>query len=343
MRTRHVILVVFILVLPLIGCSSGEEVNQVEVTREVPVTVLVTSEVEVTREVPVTVEVLKEIEVTREVQVTIPSVEEEAEESPEPEELPEVSIPDTEVMVFSSSVTGRDYRIYIGLPEGYTVETAYPRKYPVLYLLDGYYWFAAATEITRMLTIGEEIDKLIVVGIGYPTDDLDRIEYLRPQDLLPSSAGGGSADFLAFIREELTPYLEQNYRIMPGSSILAGHSFGGLFVLDVLFRAPEAFDAYLAMSPGLWFGNRAAFDIEATYVEERNDLPVKLFLSVGELEPETFENMEFNMAPNLIEFHQTMKDRDYEGLEMELVILEQVGHAGSFPGALARGLLTIRQ
>ena len=58
----------------------------------------------------------------------------------------------------------------------------------------------------------------------------------------------------------------------------------------------------------------------------------RLFLSVGEYEPEDLWNLW--MVTNLV-------DRDYDMLELEMVIMVGVNHASSFPGAVTRGLLTV--
>ena len=42
--------------------------------------------------------------------------------------------------------------------------------YPILYVLDGNVWFATATQ-TLALSV-RDLKPAIVVGIGYPTDDL---------------------------------------------------------------------------------------------------------------------------------------------------------------------------
>ena len=60
---------------------------------------------------------------------------------PEPQglTLSRVSMPDTEVRQLKSSVTNRDYDIYIRLPDQYVRDQG--KKYPVLYVLDGQWDF----------------------------------------------------------------------------------------------------------------------------------------------------------------------------------------------------------
>lgn len=260
---------------------------------------------------------------------------------PEPAASDPEWIPDIEVIALESSVSGQEYRIYVALPRAYSRDSVNPPSYPVVYLLDGDFYAPLTAAISRQLSF-EDIPQLIVVGVGYPTDILTEIQPLRARDLLPTDTelgGGGAADFLQFIQEELVPYIDENYRTVPTNRTLAGHSFGGLFALYALFHAPEAFDHYIAMSPALFYDDRVAFDYEEAYAGGHSELPVKLFLSVGELESESLPGL--SMVTNLEEFRDTLGGRDYAGLEMEMAVIEGVDHAASVPGAITRGLLAV--
>ncbi len=93
------------------------------------------------------------------------------------------------------------------------------------------------------------------------------------------------------------------------------------------------------ISPALWYDNRLAFEYEETYAESHTELPVDLFLAVGENEPEEEDNLW--MVTYLQEFYQAMDERGYEGLDMEIAIIEGVGHPSVPPGAISRGLLSV--
>jgi predicted alpha/beta superfamily hydrolase len=59
----------------------------------------------------------------------------------------------------------------------------------------------------------------------------------RLLDRLPGDAKGSGEGpkFLAFLKSELIPLIEANYRADPARRILGGHSFGGLFTLYAMF------------------------------------------------------------------------------------------------------------
>jgi predicted alpha/beta superfamily hydrolase len=90
----------------------------------------------------------------------------------------------------------------------------------------------------------------------------------RVRDLLPTHStvgpdgksyeylqqSGGTDNFLKFITNELAPKIESTYRTFP-YRILIGQSFGGIAVIHTLFTKPEAFNAYVAIDPSLWWDN----------------------------------------------------------------------------------------
>jgi predicted alpha/beta superfamily hydrolase len=260
-----------------------------------------------------------------------------------------VTLLDAEMRIFHSENTDQDYRIYVSLPPGYDADS--PPKYPVIYSLDGNWHFPLDEFASRQLVMGEELGKLIIVGIGYPTDNDEEIQYLRWLDMVPENRADA---FLAFLQEELIPYIDTNYLTAKNDITLAGHSYGGLFTLYALFTAPDAFDRYMAMSPALWYhpdwdGKRLIFDLEQEYYDAQNPdnpkLPVQLFLSAGELEPEDEWWGAFQpwMVSNVIEFNEVLESRGYKDLSLDMRIIEGLGHAGSYPGAFTRGLVSVFQ
>lgn len=63
----------------------------------------------------------------------------------------------------------------------------------------------------------------------------------------------GSTSCLEFLREELIPFIEANYRADrdPSPRALTGSSFGGLFTLIALFTEPAPCGGYVAASPAV--------------------------------------------------------------------------------------------
>ena len=253
--TLMVLVAIVAVVLSACAAPTPEIIEkEVLVEKKVVETVIVEREVLVEKPVVETVIVEKEVavEVTREVPVTV-EVTAVLEATPEPvASVAEVTIPGTEVRTLHSSVTDKDYTLYVALPASYSSSSD---AYPVVYLLDGDMWFGLTTGIANVLGIPtllglEGLPELIIVGIGYATHDVLEWFGVREGDLSPAV---GAGEFLSFIQQELTPYIDSNYRTDPTDRTMLGHSLGGLFSLYALFHAPETFNRYIAVSPSIYW------------------------------------------------------------------------------------------
>ncbi len=250
--------------------------------------------------------------------------------------FPNVLLPGTELRQLTSAATGRDYDIYVKFPDNYDVMRA--KSYPVLYVLDGQWDFKLLDSIQGGLNYDQFTPDILIVGITYSGDNPD-YGALRAMDYTPvfdrSLPGSGDAPkFHTFLKEELIPFIEENYRADPTQRVLMGSSFGGSFTLYALFTEPELFSGYVAASPAVTFGRNAAFGQEADYASSHDDLPARLFISVGGIEM---------LAQPVQQFMQILSERDYPSLEMETRIIEGERHAGNKPEAYNRGLRYIFQ
>ena len=60
-------------------------------------------------------------------------------------------------------------------------------RYPVLYLLDGNPFFPLLQSMQRFFVSGEEVPEMIIVGFGYPADDLMQRMPFRTLDYTPTT------------------------------------------------------------------------------------------------------------------------------------------------------------
>jgi predicted alpha/beta superfamily hydrolase len=249
--------------------------------------------------------------------------------------LGNVPIADSQVRQLKSSATGRDYDIYVLLPTGYELNQD---KYPVLYVLDGQWDFKLLDSIYGGLLYDEFVPEMIIVGITYSGENAD-YGALRAMDYTPVHemfvpGSGDAPKFLSFLKEQLMPFVEKEYRADSSRRVLMGSSYGGTFTLYALFSDPSLFNGYVAASPVVEFGDRFAFKQEAEYASNHKELPVRLFISVGELE---------ELRYPVEEFTKVLHERNYTGLEMETRTIEGERHAGNKPEAYNRGLRFIFQ
>ncbi len=244
---------------------------------------------------------------------------------------PHVILANSEVRHLKSSATGRDYDIYIRLPDEYVPGNG--KKYPVIYVLDGQWDFKLLDSIYGGLLYDKFVPEMIIVGITYSGANPDyntlrALDYTPVHDVLFGNTGEGPK-FYSFLKEQLLPYVESNYPVDSSQRVLMGSSFGGTFTLYALFTEPALFSGYVAGSPTVTFGDGFAFKQEAEYASSHKDLPVKLFISVGELE---------DLAAPVQEFIQVLKNRNYTGLELETRIIAGERHASNKPESYNRGL-----
>lgn len=180
-----------------------------------------------------------------------------------------------------SVIMGARREINVWLPPGYDRGAA---RYPVLYVLDGGQTqdFHHISGLAQLGTVNGTTRDVIVVGIA----SVDRRNELAlPTDnaeLIARYPTHGQSDrFRRFIAEEVQPFVEARFRTN-GETALMGESLAGLFVVETFLKEPQMFDAWVAVSPSLWWdGGRLAQQSGAHLRDHSND-PRTLILTVGD-------------------------------------------------------------
>lgn len=170
-----------------------------------------------------------------------------------------------ELIHLQSKVLGEDRAIAIHLPKDYAASN---EKYPVFYVLDGEWNFHYTSALLGTLAEAGDIPRMILVGV---------INNNRNRDLLPDR---GASQFHAFLKNELQPFVEKNYRTQP-YRILAGHSFGGLYSLYNLLHHKGDFNAYIALSPSLGRNNEETVKWAEQFFSRAPSLSQSLYLAIG--------------------------------------------------------------
>ncbi|UZR98293.1 alpha/beta hydrolase [Chondrinema litorale] len=157
-----------------------------------------------------------------------------------------------------SNVLGEERAVWIYLPSDYNNDTYAPRKYPIMYFLDGDSHFHSLSGIQQFLSKGvyASAPQMIMVGIL----NTDRARDLTPTHYYNEGKGpkhsfktsGGGPNFMAFLEKELMPVIEKKYRTND-YKLFVGHSFGGLTVLNTFLTRKDLFDAYIAIDPSIWW------------------------------------------------------------------------------------------
>lgn len=131
------------------------------------------------------------------------------------------------------------------------------------------------------------VQPAVIIGVGHCGEGLyDLAQRHRDFTLGPAVVEtiphetGGADRFLAFLIDELLPLVAQIVALDPTRRALVGHSMAGLFTLHALASRPDAFAAYGAISPSLWWDRDG---VKRAIADVNNHAP-RLFLAAGERE-----------------------------------------------------------
>ncbi len=243
-----------------------------------------------------------------------------------------------EKVVIKSAVLDEDRTILIRLPKDYPTSE---ERYPVLYILDGEFFFQQAVGAVNFLSecgyiYNNPLPQMIIVGIV----NVDRNRDYTPT-YAPNQSGGlyfptsGKAHtFTEFLSAELIPYIDSEYRTQP-YRILAGWSLGGLFTIHTFFQNPELFSAYLAISPSLWWDQDMYVAKTDSILSSKRLLTRKLTVTIGTLEG---GNIGRTVRDGFIPL---MKDRVGTDYPFNVVEIPDEGHSFVPYKAIYEGLISL--
>jgi predicted alpha/beta superfamily hydrolase len=184
-------------------------------------------------------------------------------------------------MRIRSEVLGNERDVWVYLPPGYD-RSGNQARYPVLYLQDGQNVFDGVTSFIPNEEWGadETAEAMISAGLCAPVIlvAVSNAGAARADEYLPTraklrggeEAGGKAGLYAKFLATELKPFIDKEYRTKPGpdDTAVCGSSFGGIFSLHVALSTPETFGAAAAVSPSVWWDDRAI-------LRRVQDLPAK--------------------------------------------------------------------
>lgn len=223
----------------------------------------------------------------------------------------------------ASAKVGETREFWVSLPDRY-MESG--EKYPVLYMMDGDFNFnSGVIGGLRQAALMGEFPEFIIVGIRNTDRSLDVFpEAVAYPD--GSKDGGRANQYLDFIRDELVPHVEKNYRC-ENFRVLYGTSNTGFTAVYALFRDPGLADAYIAASATLavpsFHANRDKL------IREFKGGRRRLCLVTGERDLPTVVSLNGALMEKISSFAPA-------GLNCRLSVIENAGHVPD--NALLEGL-----
>jgi len=234
------------------------------------------------------------------------------------------------------------YTLEVSLPVSYDAS----KKYPVYYILDGYYAAAIAHGAHRTLQFENLIEDVIVVTISGPEnstsewlinrwpdytfskDTLNDVIYAKVFHLPVGSTISGKGDlFFQTLTQQIFPLIENKYGFN-GNRGISGHSLGGYLVADLMFKVPEMFNRFgINSSSQRLHLNNEIRSKEKNYASTHKEYNAKVFLSFGSLEPkDAIEDLHY--------FDNQLKSH-YKNIETKFVEFADETHGSVMPAMLS--------
>lgn len=200
-----------------------------------------------------------------------------------------------DVHAIPSRIMGADRTVRVWLPPGYDAPGNAQRRYGVLYMHDGQNCFDASTSFAGEWQVDETIVQLMADGVidpwivvGIDNGGATRSDDYTPMPIGPRRAGqGGKADnYIAFVVDELMPWVNERYRTRtgPAHTAMGGSSLGGVVTLHAAMSRPGIFGAILVESPSFWVGvatNGGEGGFHERAIAHAGDWPSRLFIAMG--------------------------------------------------------------
>lgn len=189
-------------------------------------------------------------------------------------------------MIMYSVKVKDSFEIYINAPK----KTDISKQPSVFYYMDAN--LKSGKKLRELIAQPEfaaRVDKTIFVGIGH----IGNFHVLRRRDfILPGINNGDTAgaspdygqieNFYQFLKTELIPMIDSNYKTNTSNNSILGHSLGGLFAFYCLFKNDTVFKNMYALSPSLWVDNYSIYKFNRLAAGSLNKK--NLYFSCGSLE-----------------------------------------------------------
>jgi len=134
----------------------------------------------------------------------------------------------------NSKVLGQVREIQIYLPDSYTSSD---EKYPVLYILDGQWYFSSGVAIQKSLRNPDAIPEMIVVGIKN-SNPLRRTLFSSDSDT-----------FTSFLKNEVISFVDSNYRTTK-ERVIFGWEAAAYYISEIILKEKDLFSGAIITNGG---------------------------------------------------------------------------------------------
>jgi predicted alpha/beta superfamily hydrolase len=240
-----------------------------------------------------------------------------------------------------SEVLDESREFWVRFPENYNPNSS--TKYPVVYLLDG---FSLKENLKAVYNNywGHYLPHMILIGVSNKKNrirDLTTSQIKMRRGRTMNNDTGGAKNFTKFIEKELIPYIDSKYPTTPYRTLI-GHSYAGLFTLNILINHQHIFENYIAIDPSIEWDNQQLLKEAKQKLHSDNYTGKSLFVSLAAEqlhmwnEDITMENImedssEFTLfARSIIDFSRFTSSQKQNGLNFSWKVYHEDLH-GTVP------------
>ena len=242
--------------------------------------------------------------------------------------------------IFSKTLSeSRDF--WVRLPDNFQPDN--DEKYAVIYLMDGFS-LESTLEAVYGNYWGHYLPHMILVGVSNRknrTRDLTTSQIKMRRGSAFDYETGGAETFTKFMEEELIPYIDSKYPTMNYRTLI-GHSYAGLFTINMLVNHNHLFQNYIAIDPSLDWDDQKLLKQAKQKLSTESYEGKSLFVSLAaeqlhmwneEINMENImdDSSEFTLfARSIIEFSNYTKSQKQNGLNFSWKVYNEDLH-GTVP------------
>ena len=204
-----------------------------------------------------------------------------------------------------SKVLNQDRKIQIYLPDGYATSK---QKYPVLYILDGQWFFSSGVSVQKALRTPDAIPEMIVVGIK--NDNSLRYDLF----------GDNSDKFTAFLKEEVISFIDSKFRTNK-ERIIFGWEASAYYISETILKEKGLFTGGIVTD-----GGNASEEIVKSFKSDKD-----IYLYIANSKKDIFNIKETEA------FNKILKKVDPKNLRWKYELFndevhETLGHLAMYKG-----------
>ncbi len=199
--------------------------------------------------------------------------------------------------IIKSSILNQDRVIQIYVPDSYNDTD---QSYPVLYILDGQWYFSSGVSIQRALRTPGAIPEMIVVGIK------------NSNPLRRTLFGDENEKFTNFLKNEVVQYIDSNYRTTE-ERVIFGWEAAAYYISELILKEGNIFNGAI-ITDGGYASEDAVKDFsseEAIYLFMANSRKDIYYIDSSDAFYELLKN---NKPKNLIWTYELFNDEVHETL-----------------------------